>query len=61
VTDKPVPCKWDWFDDSPMGETYGVRWSTEVLCYTNRTKQGYKDAVRIADAMNAAESREIDD
>lgn len=43
---------WDWFDDSPMGETYGVRRESEVLCYTNRTKTGHEDASAIADAMN---------
>lgn len=43
---------WDWFDDSPRGETYGVRRADEVLCYTSRTKAGYEDAVRIAAAVN---------
>ena len=50
-----VPWIWDWFDDSPRGETYGVRREHEVLCYTDRTKQGFEDAVRIALAVNAAE------
>lgn len=48
------PWVWDWFDDSPQGETYGVRREGEVLCYTNRYKRGYEDAVAIAAAMNEA-------
>lgn len=48
---------WYWFNDSPLGETYGVRrlvgHRADVLCYTNRTKSGYDDAVTIAAAMNA--------
>lgn len=48
------PWTWDWFDASPRGETYGVRRADEVICYTNRHAQGYEDARRIADALNAA-------
>jgi hypothetical protein len=47
------PYEWDWFDDSPRGETYGVRRGDEVVCYTNRFKAGYEDALRIASALNA--------
>lgn len=45
---------WDWFDVSPRGATYGVRHGDEVVCYTNRNKAGYDDAVAIAKAMNVA-------
>ncbi len=41
-----------WFDDSPRGETYGVRRESEVLCYTSRTQRGWEDAAHIAYAMN---------
>ena len=49
---------WTWFDKSPMtgayptGETYGVRHGDTVICYTNRFKSGYEDAVAIAAALN---------
>lgn len=56
-----TPASWDWFDNSPRGETYGVRIESEVLCYTNRTKQGYEDAIKIAAAWNTVLSIETYD
>ena len=50
------PAMADWFDDSPMGETYGVRIESEVICYTSRYKTGWDDAVKIADAWNGLQS-----
>lgn len=48
-----APWAWAWFDDSPRGETYGVKSGDEVICYTNREKAGYEDAKLIASCFNA--------
>jgi len=52
------PYGWVWFDDTRMGETYGVRIDDEVVCYTGRTKQGWEDAALIARALNALDEGE---
>ena len=64
--------EWDWFDERnwpthddsglsglpyPHRGAYGVRRGGTVVCLTSRNKDGYDQALAIADALNAREGR----